>query len=466
MNSTCYSTTSRFDRNTRFVVTRSGECMQQTRLQARNIEKQKRKRKRNTLLVLNLLMLVLISGLTIGGAWTGLLDLDIFTSAEATDHRVQGKADTASQVVDQDKPGLQASTEVGAEAGTDPDVDDKQDTSSDDTEQSSSENTTAPPVQSEADSGERIKLTFVGDIINAGKVAAVVEQHGYGYPYTYVEELFREDDITIANLETPITSRGVPVTDKEFVYKSSPKMAPAMKAAGIDIVNLANNHILDQGEQGLLDTFSVLEKSEIDYVGAGKDIEEAYSPVIVQKKGISVAVFGFSRVIPEVSWYAGKDKPGVAATYDPVRAVEAIKKVRDQVDLIVVIPHWGKEKVDEPVDYQRSLAKAYIDAGADLIVGGHPHVLQGFENYNGKWIVYSMGNFIFTRAEQPKTWETMVLEATYSKDGQLSLQMTPYYTELGRAVPMGTDAAQTLIKRIEGISYDVSIDEQGNIYAK
>lgn len=438
--------------------------MQQSRVEAGKIQKQKRRRKRNTLLVLNLIMLVIISGITIGGAWTGLLDLGIFKQAGGAGSVAQGEASTPPQAIAKDEPKLDSETVADSEA--DLEANDKQDSANDNSEQSSSENTIVPPVLSEAESSESIKLTFVGDIINAGKVAAVVEKYGYDYPYTYVKDIFNEDDITIANLETPITSRGIPAEDKEYVYKSSPMMAPALKTAGIDIVNLANNHILDQGQQGLLDTFSALTKSQIDYVGAGKDIEEAYSPVIVKKKGISVAVFGFSRVIPDVSWYAGKNKPGVAATYDPVKAVEAIKKVRDQVDLVIVIPHWGKEKVDQPVDYQRSLAKSYIDAGADLIVGGHPHVLQGFESYKGKWIAYSMGNFIFTRAEQPKTWETMVLEATYSKDGQISLQMKPYYTELGRAVPMETAAAQTLIKRIEGISYGVSINQQGHVTAE
>lgn len=308
-----------------------------------------------------------------------------------------------------------------------------------------------------------VRFTFVGDLINAGKVADVVAKSGYHYPYSYVKSIFQLDDMTIANVETPITKRGVPAQHKEFVYKSSPKMASAMKEAGIDVVNLANNHVMDQGEEGLLDTFSALQGADIRYVGAGKNGTEAYQPVIVKRNGISVAVLGFSRVIPDVSWYAGKNKPGVAATYDPTKALASIRKAKQDADLVVVIAHWGKEKVDYPVKHQRDLAHAYIDAGADLIIGGHPHVLQGFEPYKGKWIAYSMGNFIFTRASQPKTWETMVLEAECSKEGTCKLQMHPYYTELGRAVPLLGNKGQALISRLESISFHTRVDRYGYV---
>nr|WP_275444506.1 CapA family protein [Paenibacillus sp. ACRRX] len=311
--------------------------------------------------------------------------------------------------------------------------------------------------------GDVVRFTFVGDIINAGKVADVVAKSGYHYPYSYVKSIFQQDDLTIANVETPITKRGVPAQHKEFVYKSSPKMASAMKEAGIDVVNLANNHVMDQGEEGLIDTFAALQGADIRYVGAGKNGIEAYQPVIVKRNGMSIAVLGFSRVIPDVSWYAGKNKPGLAATYDPTKALESIRKAKQAADIVIVVAHWGKEKVDYPVKHQQDLAHAYIDAGADLIIGGHPHVLQGFEPYKGKWIAYSMGNFIFTRATQPKTWETMVLEAECTKNGTCKLQMHPYYTELGRAVPLIGTKGQALISRMESISFQTRVDRYGHV---
>jgi poly-gamma-glutamate capsule biosynthesis protein CapA/YwtB (metallophosphatase superfamily) len=308
-----------------------------------------------------------------------------------------------------------------------------------------------------------VTLSFAGDTMMSGHVETRLRENGFDFPFVHVTSLFQQDDFTVANLETPVTTRGTPAA-KTFVYKSPPEAVPAMKAAGIDLVNLANNHSMDQGVQGLLDTFRVLDENGIAYVGAGADAARAYAPVFVERNGITIAFFGFSRVVPEVSWYAGKNKPGLAVSYDPTRAVEAIRTARPEADLVVVIAHWGKEKVDVPVDHQKELARAYIDAGADLVVGGHPHVLQGFESYRDKWIAYSLGNFIFTRAAEPKTWETMVLQATCTKQGACTLKMLPYHAELGQAVPMNEADGAHLLKRIESISTHVRIDPDGSVH--
>ncbi|QRG65682.1 CapA family protein [Brevibacillus choshinensis] len=308
-----------------------------------------------------------------------------------------------------------------------------------------------------------LSLSFAGDVMMSGNVEKILLEKGYDYPFQHVSELFLADDYTIANLETPITERGTPADNKAFVYKSSPSAVPAMKGAGIDAVNLANNHSMDQGADGLLDTLQSLEDHQVEYVGAGRNQARAYTPVTIEKNGIRMAIFGFSRVIPEYSWYAGVDKPGLAAVYDPTLAVQAIQKARTDADLVVVIAHWGKEKVDYPVDHQTTLAHAFIDAGADLVVGGHPHVLQGFEKYKDKWIAYSLGNFIFTRAVEPKTWESMVLQASCTKSGDCELTMLPYHAELGQAVPMSGADGVSLIDRIESISQQVHIYPNGRI---
>lgn len=324
----------------------------------------------------------------------------------------------------------------------------------------------APSVPPAKQTDPSVTLTFVGDIMMSGRVEALLKVKGYAHPYAYVKSIFQQDDYTIANLETPVTRRGTPAANKEYVYKSPPEAIPAMKAAGIDLVNLANNHSLDQGAEGLLDTFQVLGEQTISYTGAGIDQEQAYAPTYIERNGIRIAFFGFSRVIPEVGWYAGKGKPGVAATYDPAFAVNAIGKAKKKADLVVVLTHWGKERVDYPVDHQRTLARAYMDAGADLVVGGHPHVLQGFESYKGKWVAYSMGNFIFTRSQEPKTWETMVLQAKCTKNEGCQLKMTPFHAQLGQAVPMNEADGAALRKRIESLSLNARIDEEGNVTQK
>lgn len=324
-----------------------------------------------------------------------------------------------------------------------------------------------PPSHQESEAAPEkeptISLSFAGDVMMSGNVEKTLQEKGYDYAFSHVSPLFLADDYTIVNLETPITERGTPSDNKAFVYKSSPLAVPAMKQAGIDAVNLANNHTLDQGTEGLLDTLAALENHQIDYVGAGKDDARAYAPVYIEKNGIRVALLGFSRVIPEYSWYAGKNKPGLAATYDPALAVQAIQEAQAGADVVIVIAHWGKEKVDDPIEHQTTLARTFIDAGADLVIGGHPHVLQGFEKYQDKWIAYSLGNFIFTRASEPKTWESMVLQAECTKQGSCELTMLPYHAKLGQAVPMNEADGRLLLERIQSLSNSVTIHPNGRL---
>ncbi|OCT11938.1 hypothetical protein A8709_29180 [Paenibacillus pectinilyticus] len=314
-------------------------------------------------------------------------------------------------------------------------------------------------------SGTQVKLTFVGDVIMASKVEDILKQKGYDYPYSNVKDFLTKPDFTIANLETPITTRGT-VQSKEYVYRSSPLALPPLKEAGVDIVNLANNHVMDYGSDGLLDTMSALDEIGIKRVGAGKDKTEAYQPVMVEKDGIKIAVFGFSRVVPEGSWKAAAGHPGVAETYDYKPPVEAIQKAKATADLVVVVAHWGVERDDNPDKYQKELAHRYIDAGADLVVGGHPHVMQGFEQYKGKWIAYSLGNFIFTTNDTPKTWETVIMEAACTKDKSCDIHLVPILTKSALPTLMNAEDGTKLFQRLSQISIGATIDAQGNVSKK
>ncbi|NEW08762.1 CapA family protein [Paenibacillus sp. SYP-B3998] len=316
-----------------------------------------------------------------------------------------------------------------------------------------------------AESGSQVKLSFVGDVLLASKVEDILKQKGYEYPYTNVSDFLSKPDYTIANLETPLTTRGT-IQKKDYVYRSSPQALPALKASGIDIVNLANNHVMDYGTEGLLDTMAALDQEGVKRVGAGKDLEEAYQPVIVEKQGMKIAFFGFSHVVPEASWKAALGHPGVADTYNYKPPVEAIQKAKEKADLVVVVAHWGIEREDQPDKNQKDLAHRYIDAGADLVVGGHPHVLQGFESYKGKWIAYSLGNFIFTTNDFPKTWETVILEAACTKDKKCDVHLVPILTKGALPTPMNTEDGTKLFQRLSQISIGARVDEQGNLTKK
>ncbi|SFL26543.1 poly-gamma-glutamate synthesis protein (capsule biosynthesis protein) [Paenibacillus sp. 1_12] len=307
-----------------------------------------------------------------------------------------------------------------------------------------------------------VKLTFIGDVMFSGNVEQLLIKNGWDYPYRYMKEYLEKADITIANLETPISTRGT-AQIKDYTYRSSPEALPALKASGVDLVNTANNHILDYGSDALLDTMDALDQVDIKRVGTGRNIEEAYKPVIMERNGIKIAFLGFSRNAPDAGWYAGKQKPGVAETYSTKLPLEAIANAREVADLVVVIAHWGIERQDVAAKEQTDLAHKYIDEGADLVVASHPHVLQGFEQYNGKWIAYSLGNFIFTTNAEPMTWETMVLDAECTKDRKCELQMLPVLTKGAQPVRMPEAEGLKLFERMSRISFNAAVNKDGKI---
>lgn len=329
---------------------------------------------------------------------------------------------------------------------------------------------TSEPTEGEesppASADSQVTFAFVGDVMMAGTLAGVVEDHGYDYPFAYVTEALNEADFTVANLESPITVRGT-AEEKQWVYRTSPNAIPAMQKAGIDLVNLANNHILDYGQEGLMDTFKHLSDAGLPYVGAGEDADEAYAYRLVELEGIRVAFLGFSRVVPEGSWKAGANHPGVASTYDYTLPVEAVEAAEADADLVVVIAHWGDERVLKPNKHQVELARRYVDAGADLVIGGHPHVLQGIEHYNGKWIAYSLGNFVFTtNREHPKTWDSAILYATCGPKGDCLLEARPVNNAYAQPKVLMGEEGERILRELSEVSLNTSIASTGKITAR
>ncbi|OKP95993.1 CapA family protein [Paenibacillus sp. P46E] len=329
----------------------------------------------------------------------------------------------------------------------------------------STQNSGSSPISGlPENAGKTVKLNFAGDVIFSGKAGEILQQKGYDYSYTALDGMFKKDDLTVLNLETPITTGGVGAANKQFVFKGDPKALDSLKAAGVDAVNLANNHTLDQGEEGLLDTLEHLSKRGIPYVGGGADAAEAYSAKYFERNGIRIALLGFTRVMPVMEWKAETGKPGVASVYDSAEALKAIAAARTQADLVIVMVHWGKERIEQYDSVQQALGHSFIDAGADLVMGGHPHVLQGIEPYKGKWIAYSAGNFIFTRSQTRATWDTAVFQAECSAQGQCSMKLRPMNAELAQPVPMNEVDGQLLLHKVESLSSGlVRIGNDGSV---
>jgi len=313
-----------------------------------------------------------------------------------------------------------------------------------------------------------VRLAFAGDVYLGGNVGVLLEKNGYDYPYKHVKEILQQADIAAANLETSVTSLELEKPNlKTYEFRSDPKVLPAFRDAGFDVVSLANNHSMDYGPEGLRDTMRHLRDHSIDYVGAGENRAEAFKPVYFDKNGVKVAVLGFSRVIPipeEWDWKAGEDRIGLADTYNHTYPVQVIEAAKKEADIVVVLVHWGNELDEEPDSAKQvDLGRRYIDAGADLVIGSHPHVLQGIEYYKGRWIAYSLGNFIFTKSSNPATYETGLLEAKCEKSGECSLQISPYRVDTPQPVPMDDEKGKVLLERLNKLSIGASVDERGNV---
>jgi len=279
------------------------------------------------------------------------------------------------------------------------------------------------------------------------------------------EDLLKEmidADIMMLNNEFAFSLRGTKAANKSFTFRANPSRVEILKKMGVDIVSLANNHALDYGQDALVDTFATLEDAKIDYVGAGMNLDRAKAPIYYTVNGKKIAFVAASRVIFAMDWYATDDRPGMVGTYDPAIILESIKEAKANSDYVIVFVHWGIERNNYPEKYQRTLAINYIDAGADAVIGCHPHVMQGFEFYKGKIIAYSLSNFWFSRASV----ESALLKLHIDTDGEIKPQLLPVMAK-NNYTYLITDNKEkdAYFDFIKKLSYNVAIDADGFITA-
>lgn len=309
---------------------------------------------------------------------------------------------------------------------------------------------------------DKIHMTIAGDVLFSTSPLNKYDS-GNGITSILSSDLIEKmvsADITMVNLEFPFSTRGTKMEDKQYTFRADPSRCNILKEMGVDIVSLANNHTLDFGTEALLDTISTLNDNNILSVGAGTDLDSAKKPSVITVNGRNIAILGASRVIPVTDWNATKYSPGVFTTYDPTLLIEEIKKAKESNDVVIVYVHWGIEKEEYPKEYQRTMAKQYIDAGADLVIGSHPHVLQGIEYYNGKPIVYSLGNFIFGHTID----KTVLLDVTIDEQNSCNLRLIPCKTIDAYTHTITSDEKiQEFFRYYEKISYGIKVDKYGNV---
>lgn len=307
---------------------------------------------------------------------------------------------------------------------------------------------------------EETSLVFTGDIYLSPYVLEQYDREGIsGVLSEKLLSEMRQGDVVMANEEFPFSTGGEQAPDKQFTFRINPSYINVLKDLGIHVVTLANNHALDYGPEALTDTFQTLDDAGIAYVGAGMDKARAAKAFFVQNGTKNFGFLGASRVIPVPEWNIENQQPGMLCTYDSALLCEAIRQTKQQCDFLTVYVHWGIERENTPEEYQRQLAKEYIDAGADLIIGAHPHVLQGIEYYNGKPIVYSLGNFIFNQ----EISSTILLKAVVTPENETFLQIFPAYAAGAKTQEMSNEQAQELYRFLEEISYGIQIGEEGTV---
>ncbi|HTY20568.1 MAG TPA: CapA family protein [Geobacteraceae bacterium] len=236
-------------------------------------------------------------------------------------------------------------------------------------------------------------INAVGDIMLAGSGVPVYREKGFGYPFAATAAELRSGDITIGNLEAPIARGGREFTGKRFRFRIEPQAAPALRNAGFNIVTLANNHMMDFGASAMEGTLENLRRAGIAFTGAGETLAAARKAAIITIRGVRVAFLAYSLTFPR-EFYASSTAPGTAPGF-PKYYRDDIAAARKAADYVVISFHWGSELKSDPAPYQITAAHRAIDAGADVVLGHHPHVLQGIEGYKRGIIFYSLGDFAF-----------------------------------------------------------------------
>jgi len=304
-----------------------------------------------------------------------------------------------------------------------------------------------------------ITVHLVGDMMFDNEVADNIGKYGIDFPFAKMPMLGKAD-LTFGNLETSVSTRGA-AADKQYTFRSAPSTLRSLLNAGFDGVSLANNHTLDYGTVALMDTIRHLDRYKLGHTGAGANENEAYKPFVRTVNGKKVAIVGISRVLPETSWYAGPDKPGIAQGYSTEPMMSRIREAAKSSDYTIVFIHWNKERVDYPEPYARKYAKMFIDAGADAVIGAHSHCLQGIEWYKDKPIYYSLGNFVFT-SKAEKSRMTIMAALTF-EGGRVTTRVVPAKIENTRPRLADADYGRKTIAKLNGISFNAFVKPDGTV---
>ena len=312
-----------------------------------------------------------------------------------------------------------------------------------------------------------VVLAFGGDILfDPGySVMAKLLQRPGGIHDSISEDLMTEmqnADILMLNNEFPYSNRGTPTEGKQFTFRAKPEYAELLHEMGTDIVSLANNHAYDYGETALLDTFDTMENTGIPYVGAGRNLEEAMKPIYFIAGDIKIAIVSATQIErqdnPDTK-EATETSPGVFRCWNPDKLLEAVTEAKANSDFVIVYIHWGTENTAEPDWAQLDQAPKIVEAGADLIIGAHPHCLQPIQYIDNVPVIYSLGNFWFNS----KQVDTCLIKAVVTEEGLTNLQFRPAIQKDCTTSLLYGSEKDRLLTYMRSISPGITIGEDGYI---
>jgi poly-gamma-glutamate capsule biosynthesis protein CapA/YwtB (metallophosphatase superfamily) len=258
-----------------------------------------------------------------------------------------------------------------------------------------------------------VRLVFAGDIMlddGPGKTIAAG-----GDPLAEFDDVLRDADFTIGNLECPVATTGKALDNKPWTFRADPRALAVLKGR-FDALAVANNHSGDYGRGAFVETLAHLKAAGIPYFGGGANLSEAHAPLWIEQKGLRIAVLAYNEFKPR-SFEAGANWPGVAWSEDSHVLADIRAARKAGADIVIPFMHWGWEHEPHPGTRQRDLARRMIDAGADAVVGGHPHVTQGADVYRGRPIIWSLGNFVFDGFDTPASTTGWVLRMSVDRQG-------------------------------------------------
>jgi poly-gamma-glutamate synthesis protein (capsule biosynthesis protein) len=293
--------------------------------------------------------------------------------------------------------------------------------------------------------GKPVVLAFGGDVHFEGAIGAELRETPR-HVLASISRVLKPADLAVVNLETAITNSGARAS-KEFVFRAPATAFAALRAGGVDVASMANNHGMDYGERGLRDSLAAARRYRFPVVGIGLDDAQAYRPFRATIRGRRISVLGATQVLDDhliSAWTAGREKPGLASAKEVPRLLRAVREARKSSDTVVVFLHWGIELEQCPSSDQRTLAKQLVAAGADVVVGGHAHRVQGAGRLGNALVGYGLGNFVWYGTSELST-QTGVLLVTVDGRKVMNYRWEPARIVSGTPRPLAGGERRTEI---------------------